>query len=322
MTGKPSAFAFGDNVQGKRCCDERGMVARAGQIHEPDVAIEHDRFRLARNSGKAEARGEFAFVHHAFGGKIGVFRVMDDESIEIAGILHDAAQDPRAANRLCAIAESHSARLLQQADLGDFRALEARRQGRRRQHPHAAGIARAAQQKIDNRRLVDRRIGIGAGKDCRDAACRRRQGRGRDRLAVFGAGLADEGPHVDEAGRDAIAAAIDDLRMGGQICRHNGGANIADQAIDDQDAAGEFALRAGSINRALTSASGWWAMEEVEGWEEGEEGFTRNSLSSIGQMLRQGFQNGDPHGDAHFDLLADETACTHRRRSNRFRRHG
>ena len=166
--------------------------------------------------------------------------MMDDESIEIARILHHPAQDPGIANGPRAIAESDGARLLQQADLGDFRALEARRQGRRRKHPHAAGIARAAQEKIDDRRLVDRRIGIGPGKDRRDAACRRRQSRGRDRLAVLGTRLADEGPHVDEARRHAIAAAIDDPRMSREICRHDGGAHIADQAIDDQDAAGCF----------------------------------------------------------------------------------
>src|ERR1700730_1893832 len=57
---------------------------------------------------------------------------------------------------------------------------------------------------------------------------------------------------------------------------------------------------AGSISRALTSASGWWATEA------GEERFTRNSLSSIGQMLRKRLQYGDPHRDPHLDLLADE----------------
>src|ERR1700730_16713260 len=59
------SLGFGDNVEGKRRGDERGMVAGAGEVHEPDVAIEHDGLRLARDSGKAEARGEFAFVHHA-----------------------------------------------------------------------------------------------------------------------------------------------------------------------------------------------------------------------------------------------------------------
>src|ERR1700730_8042766 len=56
-------------------------------------------------------------------------------------------------------------------------------------------------------------------------------------LAILGAGLADERPHVDEARRHAIAAAIDNSRVGGEICRRDGGSNIADQAIDDQDTA-------------------------------------------------------------------------------------
>ena len=70
--GQAIGLCLCDNVQGERRRDKRGVVARAGQVHEPDVAIEHDRLRLARDSRKAKARGEFAFVHHSFGGKIGV----------------------------------------------------------------------------------------------------------------------------------------------------------------------------------------------------------------------------------------------------------
>src|ERR1019366_4892455 len=64
---------------------------------------------------------------------------------------------------------------------------------------------------------------------------------------------------------------------------------------------------AGSINLALISARGWGAMDEEEGCEEADACFTRNSLSSIRQMPRQGFQYGNPHRDPHFDLLADKT---------------
>ena len=72
VTFKPSAFALAMMSKDSAVVTKRGMVAHAGQFHEPDVAIEHDRLRLARGSGKAKARGEFAFVHNAFGGKIGV----------------------------------------------------------------------------------------------------------------------------------------------------------------------------------------------------------------------------------------------------------
>ncbi len=58
------------------------------------------------------------------------------------------------------------------------------------------------------------------------------------RLAMAGAGLADEGAHVDEAGRDQLAAAVDHVGA----FRHAGGADallgFADHAIGDQQIAG------------------------------------------------------------------------------------
>ena len=76
-----------------------------------------------------------------------------------------------------------------------------------------AVVARAAQQEIDDRRLVDRRIGIRPRQNRRDAARRGRRCRGGDGLAMLRARLADKGAHVDEAGRHDVAAAIDDMRV-------------------------------------------------------------------------------------------------------------
>ena len=62
------------------------------------------------------------------------------------------------------------------------------------------------------------------------------------RLAVAGAGLADEGAHVDEAGRDQLAAAVDHVGA----FRHAGGADalfgLADDAVGDQQVAGEIEI--------------------------------------------------------------------------------
>ncbi len=63
---------------------------------------------------------------------------------------------------------------------------------------------------------------------------------------MLGARLADEGAHVDQAGRDQVAAAIDDLGVGRQIGRGDAAAKIADQAVDDQDAAAKSRSPAGS----------------------------------------------------------------------------
>jgi hypothetical protein len=59
---------------------------------------------------------------------------------------------------------------------------------------------------------------------------------------------------------------------------------------------------AGSMSRALISASGQWAMAEVL------ECGIKTSPSLIRQMLRQGLENGDPNRDPHLDLLADEAS--------------
>ena len=76
-----------------------------------------------------------------------------------------------------------------------------------------AVVARAPQDEVDHRGVVDRRIGVGP-RDERRHAARRRGGAGAgDRLAMLGAGLADEGAHVDKARRDDVAAAVDDPRL-------------------------------------------------------------------------------------------------------------
>ena len=60
------------------------MIAAACQCNETDVALEHDRFGARGNSEQAEPRGEFAFVHDAVAGEIGILGVMYDESVEVA----------------------------------------------------------------------------------------------------------------------------------------------------------------------------------------------------------------------------------------------
>ncbi len=111
------------------------------------------------------------------------------------------------------------------------------RQGSARDDADFAGIARAAQQEVDHRRLVDRRRGVGAREDGGDAASGRGRRRRGDGLAMLGPRLADEGAHVDEAWRDDVAAAIDDARVRGQILRRDLRPEIKDGAVDNEDAA-------------------------------------------------------------------------------------
>ena len=53
-----------------------------------------------------------------------------------------------------------------------------------------------------------------------------------DGLAMLGAGLADESAHVDEAGRDDVARAVDDPRLGRQLIARDRGADAGDDAVD------------------------------------------------------------------------------------------
>ena len=80
----------------------------------------------------------------------------------------------------------------------------------------ALSVARAPLDVVDQRHVVDDGIGIGHADDGRDAArsgglTGRAQG-----LAVLGSGLAGEDVHVDQAGADDVAGAVDD---GGAVRR-------------------------------------------------------------------------------------------------------
>src|SRR4029077_18123904 len=101
------------------------MVARTGEVHEPDIAVDHDGFGLARNTRKPKTRSKFALIHDALAGKIRVFGEMNDEPIKVARIFHDPANDAGIADWPRAIAEGHGASKLQQADLGNLCPIEA-----------------------------------------------------------------------------------------------------------------------------------------------------------------------------------------------------
>ena len=164
---------------------------------------------------------------------------MRDERVETARIGQRAAHDERIADRTAAVAKAGRAGLLQQAVFGDLAAGASLGQRRHRQHAHPARVARAAQHEIDDRWVVDRGRSHGRGEDRRHAARRRGEGRGRDRLAVLCPRLADEGLHVDEAGSDDVAAAVENARA----FRGEGraGPEIGDAAIEGQQPATSLA---------------------------------------------------------------------------------
>ena len=98
-------------------------------------------------------------------------------------------------------------------------------------------VARASQDEVDDRGIVDRRIGVGT-HDKRGHAARGGGGAGAgDGLAVLGPWLANESAHVDEARRNDVALAFDDPRLFGQLVRRDRQADASDDPIDDNEPA-------------------------------------------------------------------------------------
>ena len=80
--------------------NERGVIARAGQRDQPEVALEHDRLRLARHAREAEPARPQALRHHPFPTQRPVLADRRDQRVEIARIGHRAAHCPRVGDRM------------------------------------------------------------------------------------------------------------------------------------------------------------------------------------------------------------------------------
>ena len=97
-------------------------------------------------------------------------------------------------------------------------------------------VAGAALDEVDERHLVDHGLGVGHDDDGGDAAGGGRMARRLERLAMLVAGLAGEHLHVDEAGAEHVALAVDDLgavrRVAAQVRPE-----VGDDAVLDEQAA-------------------------------------------------------------------------------------
>ena len=168
------------------------MIARAGQRDQPQVALEHDRLGFARDAREAEPARAQAFPHHPVAAQRRDPRNWRDERIEVARIGHGAAHDARVGDRMRAIAEGDRACFGEQADFSDLPAGEPLGQCRGGEDANLGVVAGAAQDEVDHRGIVDRRVGVGAG-DKRGHAARGGGGAGAGNgLAMLGAGLAEK----------------------------------------------------------------------------------------------------------------------------------
>ena len=134
------------------------------------------------------------------------------------------------------LAKAMAPGLAEQTDLGHLLAEEALGHGGHGVHMDERGIAGAPQDEIDQRDVVDHGIGIGHADDGGDAAGGGGTARRGQRLAVLVAGLAGKDHHVDEAGREHVAAAIDDLGIA-DGARRDVRPEIGNEAVSDQHAA-------------------------------------------------------------------------------------
>ena len=191
------------------------MAAPAGQRREPHVALDDDDLGFLGDAGKAEPRRHLALVHHAGAGEMRVGRLVHDQRAEVAGIGQRPPHHRGVGHGAPPVAEADRASLAEKSELGDLAPLQALGDRRHRMDADSGLVAGEAADEIDQRDVVDHRVGVGHGDDGGDAAGGRRlSGRGEG-LAVLGARLADEDAHVDQPGPDDRASAIDHLGAGG-----------------------------------------------------------------------------------------------------------
>ncbi len=227
----------GDYIERGPRGDLPEMVARAGQFHEPDVALHDDRLGGGWRGGQAQPHGELAFRDRGLRRQVRVFGVPHDQRAERIGIGERAAQHAGIGDRAVAVGEGDGAGLLQQADLGHRLASEALGECRRRCYPHLCGSGGAAQDEVDQRRLVDHRLGVRHHDDGGDAAGQRGVARRFQRLAIFAARLAGEDARVDQSRRQYQTFGIDHLGIVRLGIVEQARADIGNAAVLDQQSA-------------------------------------------------------------------------------------
>ena len=234
--GKASCLGGTHDIERGAAGDLTGVVAPAGKLDEADVALEHDGLGHGGHAAKPEPGRDLALVHHPVGGKRRVLEVMHDERAEILGVGEHVPHHLGVGEARLAIAEGDRARLVQETDLRHLLALRPLVMAAIGWTLTSAVSRARLQDEIDKRHVVDHGIGVGHADDGGDAAGGRGAARRGERLAMLEPGLPGEHHHVDQAGGEHAAGAIDDLGVadaaGGDVR-----AEIGDGAVHDQHAA-------------------------------------------------------------------------------------
>src|SRR6185369_11670870 len=83
-----------------------------------------NRFGSLGNSEQTKPSGEFAFIHHSVADQIWIFNVMDDRSVEVAGVGQGPAHDLCVSDALGAVCKCDGSGRLEEADLRHFLSFE------------------------------------------------------------------------------------------------------------------------------------------------------------------------------------------------------
>ena len=164
---------------------------------------------------------------------VGIFQMMHDQRTEILGVGQHVAHHLGAGEARFAVGEGYRAGAAQKPDLAHLLAEQPLGHGGHGMDVDERRVAGAPQDEIDQRHVVDHRVGIRHADDCGDAAGRSGAARGGQGLAMLVAGLAGEHHHVDEAGDKHKAGAIDDLGIAG-AARGDMRPEIGNETVPDQ----------------------------------------------------------------------------------------
>ena len=171
----------------------------------------------------------------------------------------------------------------QQADLRDLVAEEPLGQRGRGENADLCVVARASQDEVDDRRIVDGRVGVRAHHEGGHAARRGGRAGAGDGLTMLGARLADEAAHVDQARRDDVARAVDDAGLGGNGIPRNRGADPGDQPVDDNKPAPGLSLALGVDEPGVEESDGLGRRHGEERLESGAGDCKRLAHSGLGE---------------------------------------
>jgi hypothetical protein len=135
--------------------------------------------------------------------------VLDDPAVDHAGVSHGPTHHEAVRDRPGAIGEAHGACFLEQRHLGEVAAGAALGDGTIGIDLDALLEARAPRDKLDHRRIIDRRQGVGQAGEAGDAARGRGDRAARKRLLVLCTRLAELHAHVDQPRRQTGARRVD-----------------------------------------------------------------------------------------------------------------